>query len=331
MRALVLGGSGFLGRALVKALVGADHEVVLGLREVRGSELPAKLERRPFDLAAPGPWDSLLEGIEVVFHLAWSGGPERAHEDPGACYRVDVEGSLRLLASLRRAPGTRLVFPSSGGTLYGPVPDAPAREERPVSPAGPYAIHKWLVERHLLAALPGPRPDVRILRIANVYGPSHSPRPAPGVVAALLRADREGIPAELWGEATQRDYVYLDDVVRALVRAGELPPGSLPEGRVLNIGSGRGISLRTLRRSLEEALGRDLPCRLLPARPRDLARSVLDVRAAAEYLGWHPEVGLEEGLRRTLAASPSSPGEVGPRRGPEESREGGTEREAGSA
>lgn len=293
MKALVLGCTGFLGRALVARLRSQGIPVVCG---GRATDLD-----RGFDLTASGPWEDLLDEVDTVFHLAWSGGPELALQYPRATHGCNVEGSLRLAAALRARPSLRVVFPSSGGTLYGDRPD-PAREQDPVFPTGPYAEAKWLVERHLLANLPGPAPDVRILRIANVYGPAPRERPAPGVVATFVERLRARETVEVWGRSVVRDFVHIEDVIEAMIRSAELPAGDLPRDRILNIGSGQGVALEALIDLLQELRGDPFPVSYQSPRPQDLARSVLDISRARSCLGWKPRISLPEGLRGLLEA-----------------------------
>jgi UDP-glucose 4-epimerase len=202
---------------------------------------------------------------------------------------VNVVGTVRVLQA---AGGTPVVFTSTGGAIYGEC-ERPAREDDPRRPLSPYGTAKLAGEEYLATwnRLHGTAHTA--LRFANVYGPRQEAGLEGGVVAIFLEAMAAGEETKIFGDGRQtRDFVHVDDVVRALLAA----PGT---GSVFNIGSGRETSVLELHERCRAVAGDDRQPSMEEAREGDVQRSTLDVSRAADELGWRPEVGLDEGLRRT--------------------------------
>jgi UDP-glucose 4-epimerase len=235
---------------------------------------------------------------DVLFHLA-------AHVDVGASVvdplgdaRINVIGSLSVLESARLAGARKIVFTSSGGTIYGNQETFPIKESAPVDPHSPYAASKiagevyLTVYRHLYGI------QTTTLALGNVYGPRQDPHGETGVISIFASALLEGRSTAIFGTGDDtRDYVYIDDVVHAL----ELAAGHAGNGLRLNIGTGRETSVRALHRVLAEFLERPDEPTFLPPRAGELHRVALDSTAAARVLGWRPGIELPEGIARTVA------------------------------
>lgn len=297
MPILVIGGSGFTGRNLVRRLVSRGESVVSTSRSVPArDEIPA-VRRHQVDLRTFDRWPALLDGVSTVYHLAWSTVPATAASAPISDVEDNVVGSLRLLEALRSRPETRLVFASSGGTVYGGLTRIPVREDDPAAPISAHGAAKLAVERYIaeFAQLHG-IPAVT-LRIGNTYGPGQLSSPMFGAVAAFCRHAVAGEPISIYGDGSiVRDYVYIDDVVDALLAAG----AATGRHRTFNIGSGRGTSLNELVRMIEGVLGRPVEVRHLPGRTYDIPVSVLDIGRARAGLGWQPRMAIEDGIARVL-------------------------------
>lgn len=278
-RALVLGGRGFIGSHLASAL-GAGAQVF----------------DKPQDFLEPAQLEAALAKVEIVYHLISSTVPKSSNDDPVADLASNVVGTLRLLELCRRRQVRKVVFVSSGGTVYGVPRTTPIAEGHPTEPICAYGIHKLAIEKylHLNWVLHGL--DYCVLRVANAYGEGQRTDTAQGAVAAFLERALQGKPVQIWGDGSVvRDYVYVGDIVEALLKAA----AHRGERRVFNIGSGVGVSLNQLVRDIGAVAGRTLEVQYAPGRGFDVPANVLDASAARAELGWRASTPLSEGLRRT--------------------------------
>jgi UDP-glucose 4-epimerase len=205
--------------------------------------------------------------------------------------------SIHLLEACRQQGIRRIVFTSSGGTVYGPARQLPIAETHPKNPINAYGISKLAVEKYLemfhhLYGL-----EYAVLRPSVPYGPRQNPLGRQGAAAVFLYRVAQGLPVTIWGDGhSTRDYFYISDLVQALIAAGER---ELDGNRIFNIGGSEEVSLNCLLEQVEKTVGMKAIVEYQPGRKFDAARIVLDTSAARERLGWRPEVALEEGLRRT--------------------------------
>jgi|SoiMethySBSTD1v2_1073268.scaffolds.fasta_scaffold189487_2 UDP-glucose 4-epimerase len=309
MRTLVTGGSGFIGSAVVDRLVGQGHRVTVvddlstGRREnLDGALASGRVELADVDLAGPELPGVVAEARpEVVYHLAAQIDVRRSVADPLHDARVNVLGTIALATAALDAGCRRLVFASSGGTVYGePDPaDLPIDERYPPRVTNPYGVSKRSAEDYLasLAELHGLEPVS--LRLGNVYGPRQDPHGEAGVVAIFCNRLLAGEPVTIFGGGRQtRDYVFVEDVVDAFVAGGEHPDAP---GAQVNIGTGVETSVLELYDALRAVSGLGGAPTFAPARPGELGRIALDCSAAGRVLGWRPRADLAAGLARTWA------------------------------
>lgn len=308
MRTLVTGGAGFIGSTLVDRLLAEGHEVDVvdslwtgspaNLADARASG-DDRLRFHHLDIREAATADLIAERApEVVFHLAAQADVRVSVARPLFDAEVNVLGSLQVIEGARRAGSRKVVVASSGGTIYGePAPaDLPVRETHPQRPVSPYGVAKKVVDDYLFAyrALHGL--DFTALALANVYGPRQDPNGEAGVVAIFAGRLLAGAPCIVFGDGEQtRDFVYVDDVVDAFVRAVDAGPGAL-----VNIGTGVETSVNQLYASMAAAAGVTEPATHAPARPGELARSALDPGLAAQLLGWTPRTTLDAGAAAVL-------------------------------
>jgi len=216
----------------------------------------------------------------------------------------NVLGSLRLFELCREHGVRKLVFVSSGGTVYGVPRATPVAEDHPTDPISSYGIHKLAVEKYLALAHRLHGLDYRIARPANLYGPRQRLDTAQGAVAVFLDRALRGQPIQVWGDGSVvRDYVYIADAVDALLRIASFDG----DQRIFNIGSGKGASLNQLVAEIEKLLGRRVKTEHGAPRGLDVPANVLDASLAERHLGWRARTPLAEGLRRTcewLRAAP---------------------------
>jgi UDP-glucose 4-epimerase len=295
---LVTGATGFLGQALVSRLLEANHKVIATLHKHAARQQHPSLHWRRLDLSDPhSDWSELVAGVELIYHLAWSKVPPEADRELAEDARVNIVGSLRLIEALRSmARPPRVVFASSGGTVYGVLSQIPATEDHPLRPISAHGVSKRAIEAYLeMMSREGGLQAVS-LRMGNVYGPGQGVARLFGAVAHFAHMAVAGKPIRMFGDGSvTRDYLYIDDAVDALLRAG---PGS-GQGNY-NIGTGIGHSLSDIVAIIATHLGRDLPLDRQPSRAFDVPVSILDASRARQTFGWVPRVTLEDGIAKTL-------------------------------
>jgi UDP-glucose 4-epimerase len=316
MKCLILGGGGFLGSHLADALLAHGEDVRLFERPAFSrhniAHLDDQVELQEGSLENPSDLDRALADVNVVFHLACATVPSTSNEDPAFDLATNVLPTLRVLDRLRNLPGSRVVFFSSGGTVYGIPEYTPIPESHPTNPISAYGVHKLTIEKYLFLFHQLHGVDARVLRISNAFGERQSPTSGQGAIAAFLYRALRGEIIEIWGDGSVvRDYIYVSDVIRAamkmMVYEGEV--------RVINIGSGVGRSVNEVIKTIEDTVGRRAEVRYSSGRSLDVRSNILDTSRAMAHLNWVPEVGFEDGVRRTLdgimklvSLRPSDPG-----------------------
>jgi UDP-glucose 4-epimerase len=297
-RCVVLGGGGFIGTNLCRRLAGR----VAALRVFgRSQSFPDALDGIEWirgDFNDSKSLSAAIEGCDVVFHLLNSSTPASSNADKVADLNGSVVNTLRLLEACCAQGKPRVVFVSSGGTVYGVTDTVPTREDSACWPISAYGVSKLTIERYLHLFEYIHQLDYRILRVSNPFGAYQTVVKNQGVIAAFVRRVIAGRPLEVWGDGTvSRDYLYVDDVVEAL-EAAALHEG--PE-RVFNIGSGLPRSLNEIIEALQVLTGVPLQVDYRDARRVDVPITALDITRARSALGWSPRTPFLEGLERTFA------------------------------
>jgi UDP-glucose 4-epimerase len=301
-RALVTGGAGFIGSHLVDALLADGYAVDviddLSTGDARNVAEGARLHT--LDIVDRPALQAAIEQAapRAIFHLAAQASVVASVADPTRDCAVNVLGTLNVLDVAGRLE-VPVVFTSTGGALYGDDAPMPTSEERIPAPLSPYGASKWAAEAYVNTwSLSSGIPHA-VCRLGNVYGPRQSPHGEAGVVAIFshrLHTGRGGRVPILYGHgAPTRDYVYVEDVIRALLAAS---------GRhgTFNVATGVQTDVLTVWNELRAAAGVELEPKLADLRPGELQHSCLDVSLAERELGWRAEVPIAEGLRRTYAA-----------------------------
>jgi UDP-glucose 4-epimerase len=301
MKCLVLGGGGFIGSHVVDRLLDAGHEVRIFERPriPRYRVFPAgRVEWIDGDFQNAALVREALDGIETVLHLVSTTLPKGSNDDPAFDVQSNVVGSLRLFELAVEAGVRRTVFISSGGTVYGLPMGTPIAESHPTDPRVSYGITKLAIEKYLAVFHARHGMEYVVLRVANPYGERQRVDTAQGAIAVFIDRAIRRQAIEIWGDGSiMRDYVHVDDVAQAFVRAvdGEVSSG------VFNIGSGVGHSLNDILVEIGAMLGRSVERRYLPGRDIDVPSNVLDITRARTMLAWEPRVQLGPGLARTMA------------------------------
>lgn len=301
MKCVILGGGGFIGSAIADRLLLDGHSL-------RIFERPRVEPYRKFlsgedvewiagDLLSTHDMSEAVAGVDVVLHLVSTTLPKSSNDDPIYDVQSNLVASLNLLNIMVAHDIRKIVFISSGGTVYGPPTYLPIDEKHPTEPKVSYGITKLAIEKYLLMFEQSHGIKANILRVANPYGERQRVETAQGVVGAFLTKALQGQPIDIWGDGgVIRDYLYVGDVAEAFARAIEY---SGPRS-VFNISSGIGTSLNELVNIIESVIGKPVARNYLPARPFDVPVSVLSNALAEDELKWTPQVALSDGIGRTV-------------------------------
>jgi UDP-glucose 4-epimerase len=292
-----VGGNGFIGTNLVDRLLEEGHSVRIYDRSPnKFREVPREAEYVEGDLGNHGLIREAAGGAEVVYHFVSTTLPKTSNDDPIYDVRSNLVDTIQLLETCVESGVRKVVFASSGGTVYGPPESIPISEDHPTNPITSYGIVKLAVEKYLRLFHQLYGLDYAALRISNPYGAYQDPEGQQGAISVFLHRIYTGRPITIWGEGdVVRDYLYVSDLVDALESAAGADSG----GQVLNIGSGSGVSLNELLHLMAEVVGEEPLVEYLPARPLDVPVSVLDIGRARDMLGWWPKTELVEGVART--------------------------------
>lgn len=301
---LVLGGRGFIGGHLVDALLAEGCHVrcfdrpniePLENRLLGETSLAPNLEIIEGDLGNDSDIVHALEGCDICFHLVSTTLPQTSNADPVFDIESNLISTLRLLNRAVQAKVSKIVFVSSGGTVYGPPHKTPIDETHPTNPICSYGIAKLAIEKylHLFHQLHGL--NYTILRLANPFGERQRTHASQGAIAVFVGKALRGEAIDIWGDgAVVRDYIYIADVVSALLAAMDHNDAN----DVFNIGSGRGLSLNAILDAIESVTGQPTQRNYLPGRAFDISVNYLNIERARRRLGWSPSIPFEEGLRR---------------------------------
>ncbi len=292
---LLVGGNGFLGAALARKLVAAGRQVHVlsrhlepGVREGIGFHRGGQDE-----VVAVSP---LLRTCGTVVHLASTTTPGSSARNPIIDSQENLLPAARLLETMAGMPPERLVFVSSGGSIYGNPDELPVRETQRPDPLSFHAAGKIALEALFSAFAHSHSIPLAILRPSNIYGPGQALRGGFGVVRTLLDRALQDEPFEIWGAGTVvRDYLFIDDAVDAGMKLLGAPSAT----GIFNVGSGRGTSIAELVELVIRTTGRDLKTIERPSRCTDVKAVVLDCERLAAATGWTAKTGLEQGLQKT--------------------------------
>lgn len=300
LRCLVLGGGGFLGGHLVEALQEKRLRVRVFDRVPRRTtpaRIDADTEWYEGDFGNRGDVAAALKDCDVAFHLVATTLPRSSNEDPVHDLESNLLPTVRFLAAAIECGVKKVVFASSGGTVYGIPQTVPIAESHPTQPLCSYGIHKLAIEQylHLYHSLHGL--GYCVLRLANPFGERQRSDASQGAVAVFLDQALRGEEVTVWGDGCAvRDYVYVGDVARAFCLAATHPSAT----GVFNVGSGTGHSVNELLAAIESLLGRAVPRRYSHGRAFDVPVNVLDIGRADKVLGWRPRLTFRDALARTL-------------------------------
>jgi len=297
--AIVTGGAGFIGSHVVDALLADGYAVTVidDLSSGDAARVADAAELVQLDIVDLQALEAVVAQVKprAVFHLAAQSSVVVSTQNPGRDCDVNVKGTLNVVDTAGRC-GAPVVFTSTGGALYGDEAPMPTGEERIPAPLSPYGASKWAGEAYVKTwSLSSGIPHA-VCRLGNVYGPRQTPHGEAGVVSIFSHCLYSDRAPKLYGHGQPtRDYVYVGDVVSALLTAS---------GRsgTYNIATGVETDVSTVWRELSAAAGKEIEAELADLRPGELMHSCLDVGFAERELGWRPEVAIADGLRMTYTA-----------------------------
>jgi len=299
-RCLILGGNGFLGSNLAEALLREGHEVVLYDRFSQGmkntSHLHERVTRVRGDLADIPLLSKTMTDVDYLFQYISTTNPATALQDPVADAESNLLGSLRVMDAAVKNHIEKIIFPSSGGTIYGESTGKPIPETTPLEPVNPYAIVKMTLERYLRYYHDAYGMDFLVIRYANPYGPRQRGNNRQGVIPIFLhRILRNERPVVYGDGSAVRDYIYIDDAIAATLAVLH----ARPEEKVFNIGCGYGTSLNELIAIMAEVTGKEIVVEYTRPEITRVSRIVLDISRIQRVTRWRPETGLRDGIART--------------------------------
>ena len=299
MKILVTGGAGFIGSHVSDALINKGHDVHV-LDDLSGGKtdnVPDAAVFHQLDIRSDEAADLLQkETFDVLIHHAAQMDVRRSVADPRFDADVNILGFLNLMEAGRRNGLEKVVFASTGGAIYGEPDYAPQDEAHPLRPLSPYGITKLCTERYLYYYEQEFGIPSVVLRYANVYGPRQNPHGEAGVVAIFCERLLDGKQPVIYGDGEQtRDYVFVEDVVRANVLAVDYGTSG-----TFNVGTSVETNVNELFRGIRDLIDDSVEEVHEKGRPGEQRRSVLDYSYSERELGWKPQVELDEGLSRTV-------------------------------
>ena len=297
MKLAILGASSFIGRSLATRLVQEGHQVSAFVRKMNlgfGDSLGVQIE---FDFQDRASWNSDFSEFDAIIHLISTSNPGSSKHNA----RVDTEsnllGTLDLLHVLETSKNKRLIFASSGGAIYGTPLSVPINEQHPTNPVSPYGVSKLAIEKYLQIARIEFGLDYRVFRLANPYGPGQENTKGQGLIPTVIEKVLKGQSVSVWGDGSiTRDYVYIDDVVEAFVQSLNYEG----DERIMNIGSGKGVSVLEVVSEVESLIGQEISIDFMPERAIDPLMNVLDISLAKRELQWNPKTDLRDGIRAAI-------------------------------
>ncbi|MBW4523524.1 MAG: SDR family NAD(P)-dependent oxidoreductase [Scytolyngbya sp. HA4215-MV1] len=302
MKIVIFGGGGFIGAAIADQLLKDGHQLriferprVPPYREFTAEE---SVEWVTGDLMSSSEVTEAVEGVDVVLHLVSTTLPKTSNDDPIYDVQTNLVATLQMLNAMVAKKVGKIVFISSGGTVYGSPKYLPIDESHPTDPQVSYGVTKLAIEKYLLIYQNLHGIKANILRVTNPYGERQRVETAQGAVGVFLSRALQDKPLDIWGDGSvTRDYIYVGDVATAFAKAVTYDG----EHSVFNISSASGTSLNELIGVIEGVTGKSIARNYSPGRAFDVPTSILDNSLAQQELDWQPSTSLEDGVAKTCA------------------------------
>jgi UDP-glucose 4-epimerase len=294
---VVLGGGGFIGTNLCRRLLASGHRVRAFGRHCHFPDDLRGVEWYQGDFVDPDSVAAAIETFDIVFHLVHGAMPQAANLAMAVDVQHNIIPSINLLELCGKLGVKRVIFSSSGGTVYGRPRQIPTPELASTEPICAYGISKLAIEKYLVLFEHLHSLDYRVLRITNPFGPYQIAWKGQGFIAAAVSRALSGQPIEIWGDGSVvRDFIFIDDVIDAF----EAAMHDTSDSRIFNIGTGQGRRLDGVLETIEKLLNVTLNLRQMPGRSLDTPASVVAIDRAREVLKWSPKTPFETGLAQTI-------------------------------
>lgn len=292
MRVMIIGGMGFIGESLSRRLLSEDYSIAIYDRVEANIE---GVESIVGDFSNEKCWDKILEGIDVVYHLVSTTVPSSSNKDIPFDIMSNVIGSVNLLDAVSRNKNIKkIIFISSGGTIYGEGYNNPIKEEDQTNPICSYGIHKLTIEKYLNYFNKAFGLNYNVIRLGNPFGIRKDTNNGQGVIPIFINKVLNNDKISIWGnDQIIRDYIFIDDVIEALMKVMYYNG----EESVFNLGTGMGYSLNEIIENIESALDKKANVEVIESRGYDVDYNVLCIDKIMKELDWKPKVSLVDGIR----------------------------------
>ena len=293
---IIIGGSSFLGMNLAKALSDAGHIVTIA--DIVPPVEKSKLKNVKFQKISyfdSNTLKDLLKGQNILYHFAYSSLPGTSYEKMEEDIVQNVAYSISLFKAAVKSKVEKIIFPSSGGTVYGETTMLPIKETAETNPICSYGITKLMIEKYLYMFNKLFGIDYLIYRISNAYGPGQNPNGQQGLIANVLGKLIRSQKISIYGDGdTIRDYVYIDDVTRAFVGGID----DRVKNDIFNIGTGEGYSINEIINNCSNIVGKKPDVEYLPKRDIDIRLNILDSTKIKSLIDWNPNTDIREGIKK---------------------------------
>jgi UDP-glucose 4-epimerase len=295
---LILGGTGFIGSNLCHSLLKRGYKVRIMDRTMKKMDFDSSgIEFIEADFIQVHDFKPFLQDIDVVFHFISTTVPATSNGNKVFDISSNVCSTLRLLDDIIQTNVKKIIFLSSGGTVYGQSEMNPIPEEYPTNPICSYGIQKLTIEKYLYYYYHEYGLDYQIIRLANPYGRGQNGKNGQGVIPIFIRKILRNEEIQIWGDGlTTRDYIYIDDVIAAVCLLLEYTGSN----KILNLGSGQGSTLIDIVNVISEVVNKEPNIRFLEARSIDVKTNVLDITKITQVLCWIPQKKIKDGIRQML-------------------------------
>ncbi|ARD94861.1 NAD-dependent epimerase/dehydratase family protein [Lactococcus lactis] len=302
MRILVLGGGGFIGTNLAKhLLLDKKNKITLVDHKISYFDILTEVEKnrmqiRTSEFSVDTDFDFLVKNQDIVYHLVSTTIPATSNQHIPQEIVANVVVTANLLEACVRASVKRVIFISSGGTVYGKDAESPISETSVTSPITSYGLQKLTIEKLLYLYQYMYGLDYRVIRLANPYGPYQRPNGVLGAITTFTYKAIKNEPIEVYGDGSViRDFIYIDDAIKAIINISDNECGT----KVFNVGSGTGTSIRTVLEIISNSLNKNLKISFLPGRKVDVPVNYLDVSEYEKNFGAISVVPLSSGIKKT--------------------------------
>ncbi len=297
MNVLVIGGNGFIGSNLVDLLLIENHSVRVFDKYLGGDRKSNdQVEYIVGDFGNRGLLNSALDGIDIVYHLVSTSVPKTSNDDPAYDVMSNVVETIHLLEQCVKKQIQKIVFTSSGGTVYGRPQYLPVPETAMTDPECSYGIVKLAIEKYLALFNHIYGLNYIVIRPSNPFGPRQNAEGIQGVISVFMRKMMRGETVTIWGDGSVvRDYIYISDLVNAIYIASMTNTNS----KIYNIGSGEGKSINQIVEILRDVTSMPGNVEYLNSRQFDIPEIILDISKAVNELMWRPQISIIEGIRMT--------------------------------